>query len=192
MEPPFKKRKPSKETRAVHFTASLPDELLEKLESAGANIDRRGKELEGLPILITCRADDPASALYHTWCSEMDGDPHLTVFWGAARGVVPPLNQVGPILLEASSLVAHVSTLKMSDFGGQNAPLPPVPHPLQALPHMPIHYHHASIAAQVLVSYLQSPPATYPVINNLGSGTYICTLHSNWSNATVLQLVYKG
>lgn len=50
---------------------------------------------------------------------------------------------------------------------------------------------HATIAVSKMMEGIQNPPANYPVINALKSGSYICTLNQQWANAGVVINLFK-
>jgi hypothetical protein len=78
----------------------------------------------------------------------------------------------------------------MADFTGGNVPA--IPPPIAGFIALPIAVHHASVAGTYLITALQNPPPPYQAINNLGTGTYICTLLYAWSGVLVFIQVRKG
>lgn len=135
-----------------------------------------------------------AFSIYRDWVDTLDyADP--TVLSGFApsmdvinSGVVPDRALVGSLLLEAMSIMVHMSPLTVQAFA---TGLPAIPPPLRAVP-PGVQFHHAKVATVPLVEQLQSPPASYPALSSLGPGSYICHLYYQWTGAGVCVAVFKS
>ena len=76
----------------------------------------------------------------------------------------------------------------MQDFTNGNIPI--ITSPIIAPP-MVTNVRHANISVSKMIEGIQNPPANYPVINALKSGSYICTLNQQWGNAGVVINLFK-
>lgn len=76
----------------------------------------------------------------------------------------------------------------MQDFANGNVPVIAGP---VAAPPMLTNVQHATIAVSKMMEAIRDPPANYPNINGLKSGSYICTVNQQWANAGVLINLFK-
>jgi hypothetical protein len=113
--------------------------------------------------------------------------------WGPMGGVIPTDGQGIALLREANWMIHHCAALRMPNFAG-GAISSPISGPGAVMPPamLPIRVQHASVAGSYLINLLQNPPATYPAINLLGTGTYIRTVQYIWSKVVVVIQVTKG
>ena len=65
----------------------------------------------------------------------------------------------------------------MNDFVENE--FPPIGPPLGATPAI-VKVQHADVALTKVMQLIQNPPPNYPAINNLKSGSYICTVTQKW------------
>ena len=61
-----------------------------------------------------------------------------------------------------------------------------------AVPAGPLHIEHTSKAFSAAHEWIMNPPATYPAINSLAVGGYICTVHQMWTTGPVYLPLFKA
>jgi hypothetical protein len=163
--------------------------LLKKLEGRGATVKKvDGEDLHGAFNIYY--KSDAWEFLEECWRT-VDMDIWVsTSFFPKAdvkhTSLCPPDGLIYPILIEASSIVHHYSTLKIEDFVS-NA-IPCIGPPLQAAIGN-VKIDHANVTQLCnLIERIRNPPMDYPIINNLRSGSYICTLSLFW-RSTLFEVI---
>jgi hypothetical protein len=171
----------------------MPREVIEDAQRAGA----AAKKLPAEELWsLECVFGDEAYRVVNNWVAGLreDADPNVTVAFAPSVNILntalcPDLANVFNILREASSVVFHYAPLRRANFNGGQ--FPAIPGPLPG-PLVNIQVHHAAIALNALLSRIQNlSDPNYPVISNLPSGSYICTVLINWSNVGQSTAVFK-
>jgi hypothetical protein len=165
----------------------IPKAVVDRMKAAG--VDFTAAQYQGRDIL-KCGVGDDAARIYLEWIDTVSDDPDVFAIFAPTGGVVPPPAQGFPLTHEANSIISHASVYQMADFAGGN--IPAIPPPIAGFIPVPIAVHHASVAGTYLITALQNPPPPYQAINNLGTGTYICTLVYQCSGVAVFFQVTKG
>jgi hypothetical protein len=172
--------------------ATVPPSVIDQMKAAGADFQKMSApEWMGRDI-VTCTSGDDATKAYLDWMDGITDDPGVQAVWGPMDGVIPPDGQVGALLREANWMIHHCAALRMPNFAGGAIPAIGGPGAVMPPAMLPIRVQHASVAGSYLINLLQNPPATYPAINLLGTGTYICTVQYIWSEVVVVIQVTKG
>jgi hypothetical protein len=171
--------------------AEIPRELIKSLRSAGAMVE----ELDEGMLYSIHKIDygDKAWCIYRDWAIKVEDDPRIGAGFFPSAAILhsticPDLALVHLIQVEANSLIVHHSNLRRQDYADGNIPVIGAPIPA---PPMVTNVRHATIAVSKMMEAIQVPPVTYPVINGLKSGSYICTVNQQWANAGVLINLFK-
>jgi hypothetical protein len=159
--------------------SKIPEDLFPKLAATGAIVE----ELDGGSLYSVHNIDygDEAWSIYKDWAMTVEDDPRIGAGFFPSAAILnsticPSLTLVHPIQVEANSLIRQYSTLRMQDFANGNVPV--IAGPVAAFP-MLTNVQHATIAVSKMMEAIQAPPANYPIISGLKSGSYICTVINN-------------
>ena len=164
----------------------IPTKVRNNLRNLGAVVEKLvGENLYSITGIVY---GDEAWKVYEEWGKSIDGDPRVGAVYGPSEDIVDtalcPQDAIGiPLLRECNSIIYYYSSLRPNDFGGGDQ-FPEIGAPLRA-PRPFVKVHHATMALSKLMERLQQPPANYPVLASLRSGSYICTVVQGWSNAAV-------
>jgi hypothetical protein len=174
----------------------MPKSVLDAAERVGGELTKlHGEDYCALTVTF----GDEAYKVVNQWVATLEGDPMVNVV------VVPPLNILGTAICpplaswphihrEASSIAHHYAPLDAGAFSHvfPHHPVNPIPGPL-AGPVMNVSVHHARIALNALHARIQDPnDPNYPVISDLPSGSYICTVTTGWGNVNYTVAIYKN
>jgi hypothetical protein len=174
-------------------SVQLPKSLFEELKVLGVDVK---SDEAGLYVFSVKLGDDGWKRYYE--CVEQlsdDVDPAVSAIFAPPAAIqgtalLYPATQILPILIEANSIISHYAALRRNDFAGVNAPA--IPGPIAGfLGIPPTLVHHAAISLTMIHRAIQHPPASYPALNSLGAGSYICTLSVVWSNAATFIELFK-
>lgn len=170
----------------------LPKALIQRMVRAGAV--QEGVEGEDLCLIrIVDGIGSPSWLLYQEWVSGLgEVDPLVTAVFFPSNEImgtafVPNVALVGQLMIEANSIITHYAPLEIQDFA---AGAPIIPGPIAGV-QAPIPIHHAKVSVCGLIACIQDPPATYPTINGLGTGSYICDIMYQWTAAAIRVPVFK-
>ncbi len=185
------------ETKTMNLAISkskrtkLPKELLKNLASAGAVVEELDEG--SLYAISKIEFGDQAWHVYKDWAINVSDNPIIGAGFFPSASIInsticPSVGLAHQIQVEANSLIIAYSNLRMQDFANGNVPV--IAGPILAPP-MVTNVRHATIAVSKMMEGIQNPPANYPVINALKSGSYICTLNQQWANAGVVINLFK-
>ena len=165
-------------------SCEIPKEVLQSMEANGAKVEKVPGE--ALVSITEIQYGDAAWKIYEAWAENIDKDPRVFIGFFPSKAVrdstLSPSRAVGAeIVVEAISILSHYSRLMVADFH-DNVPI--IGPPLEDVP-MFIVVHHAKLALSSFMERIQNPPANYPVLSALKSGSYICTVDQQWANAGV-------
>lgn len=167
--------------------AKVPSSVIDEMKACGA--DFSAAQFMGRDI-IKCNSGDDAILVSLNWIDGITDDSDVQAIWAPTGGVIPPAAQIGGLLTEANWVIHHCSTLRMNGFAGGAVPV--IGGPGIGFVPLPIAVQHASVAGNYLINLLQNPPVAYPDINQLGIGTYICTVQYIWSELVVMIQLTKA
>jgi len=163
-------------------TVSLPQELLSAMVEAGGAVRQMGDEVFAF---IEVSAGSLAHQVYIDAMVTTVSDPGVQAIFAPPApfgGVVPQPALWGPLTLEANSIITAYQNLLAIAFAGNAVPPAAL---LMAPPALPIIYNTAQIACRKLIERIQTPGAVFPTINQLGVGTYICTVQHIHANCLI-------
>jgi hypothetical protein len=149
--------------------------LLKELKDRGAVVEKvDGEDLHGAFKIYY--KNDAWEFLEDFW-KTVDMDIWVSIIISSH---CPPDELIFPILKEASSIVYHYSTLKLEDF--MSNAIPCIGPPLGCAKGNIKMDHVNIIQLCSLIERIRNPPMDYPIINNLRSGSYICTVSLFWKS----------
>jgi hypothetical protein len=155
--------------------------LLKELEDRGALVDK--VDGEGLYGAFNIYYKSDAWEFLEEFWRTVDMDIWVSIIFYPKADVMstnlcPPDELIYPISIEASSILHHYSTLKLEDFMSSAIPCigPPL---LAAIGNIKMDRVNV-IQLCSLIERIRNPPKDYPIINNLRSGSYICTVSLFW------------
>ena len=166
-------------------SVAMPKKILNEMRNRGALVEKLvGENLYSVTEIVY---GDEAWKVYQDWGNTMDGDLRVGAVFAPSENIIHsvlcPNDALGiPIQRESNSIIYYYAPLRMQDF--RNQVLPEIGIPLVA-PRPLVNIKHATIALSKLMQRIQNPPANYPTLNSLCSGSYICTVVQQWSNAGV-------
>ena len=174
------------------MTTKQQERLFKNLKKSGATVEKvPGEKLWGV---FGIRYQNDAWKVLEEWENSMgDIDPWVSILFQPSQNIldtmiVPPDELGIPIQRETSSIVYYYSTLRMDNF--VNGAIPDIGAPLRA-PSANPRIHHATIALSKLMERIQNPPANYPTLLGLKSGSYVCTITQLWADMLVEIVLMK-
>ncbi|KAL7692524.1 hypothetical protein Plhal304r1_c006g0024301 [Plasmopara halstedii] len=174
--------------------AVLSKVIIDGMRQRGCEYAQYGSRREPLHG-ITMTLGDDAHLFYKSSCLSENGNndspPSLTdplihiVPPNPGDGVVPQPIDLGPIILEAQSILIAYQNLLTPAFA-IGLPPPMLPGPGGIFPSLGLFYHHSTIAAHAIGERISHPgPGVCPTINAQPNGTILCALHIGYANAMV-------
>lgn len=172
----------------------IPKNVIAAMIAAGA----KKEQLEGedLCVLRVESVDSEAWKLYEDWASSLgEVDPMVVAHYAPPLHLrrtllCPPRALVADILDEANSIINLFAPLVMEDLAEGIPALLAAFTPLPA-PVAPINIHHAKAAVIALQRAIRNPGPTFPVINGLHRGLYICQVEYTWSGVIVVVSIFR-
>ena len=174
-----------KEMSLKNKSTKIPKNVLHEMQDLGALVEKlEGEDLYSVTEIVY---GDEAWKVYEHWGNTIDGDPRVGAVFAPPENIINsvlcPDDALGiPIQREVNSIILHYAPLRIGDF--RNEDLPEIPGPVVA-PRPHVNVHHATITLSKLMQRIQNPPNNYPILYSLRSGSYICTVNQQWSNAGV-------
>jgi hypothetical protein len=171
----------------------MPLKVIEDAKRAGATVKKLpGEELWSLE----CVFGDEAFGAVNNWVSGLseNTDPNVFVLFAPPQNIqftaLCPALAIGlNIQIEAGSVAFHYAPFRRANFNG--GPFPAIPGPLQ-FPLGAIQILYPTIALHAFLSRIHNlNDPNYPVISNLRSGSYICTVFIQWSNVGQSTALFK-
>lgn len=172
----------------VKSSVSLDKQLIESLKNLGAKVKNQGTKKAPL-YTVEMDLHDPSHKRFIEYClpggiedaAALD-DPVVHLI-PPAVGVIPQMAQIGPILMEAGSIVIAYQHLLAAAF----PPLAAIPAigPPMFIPAVGVPFHHATIAAHAFVQRISNPGAVCPTINQQPAGTMLCVALYVYANAVI-------
>ncbi|KAE9236532.1 hypothetical protein PF005_g1019 [Phytophthora fragariae] len=172
----------------------IPKKVVAAMMSAGAKMEQ--SDGENLCVLRVGGVDTEAWNLYEDWaCSLGEVDPMVVAHYAPPlqlrRTLLSPPNAlVADILDEANSIINLFAPLVMDDLAAGIPALLANFAPLPA-PVAPINIHHAKAAVTAVQRAIRNPGPSFPVINGLLRGLYICQVEFTWNGVVVVVPIYR-
>jgi len=139
---------------------------------------------------------DEAWKVYEQWAETKQDEPAVQAVFSPNTATIekdlcPSDATFYPLILEVNSIIFHYGPLLFEHFLQAPASQPVIPGPLIVMPCDPVRFHHTKVALSGLMRRIQAPPASYPTLLGLRSGSYICHVQQIWGNAIVCIAVFK-
>lgn len=166
-------------------STKIPKKVLNEMQDRGALVEKlEGEDLYSVTEIVY---GDEAWKVYEDWGNTIDGDPRVGAVFAPPENILgtvlcPNVQLAFEIYQETNSIILHYAPKRIGDFRNEDSP--EIPGPVAA-PRPHVNVHHATIALSKLMQRIQNPPNNYPILDSLRSGSYICTVNQQWSNAGV-------
>jgi hypothetical protein len=162
----------------------IPNEILKKFKLTGAKIELLHP---GLYSITNVNIGDNTWEFYKNWIDMNEISNKIKIGAGFFPTIqirnsdkCPSLDLTYQIQTEANSLISHYSILRDPHFV--------IPGPIDSYKMLEtIPYKNIIKLAEII----QNPPINYPIIYNLKSKSYICTLNHQWNNVGILINLFK-
>lgn len=178
-------------------STAFPLDVIEQMKDAGAEYKKIvGEDL----VVIGVTLGDKAHDIYKKHClpneyedGDLLDDPLVNFTLPTPdMGVIPHIQDMGGIILEASAIINAYAPLLAPSFA-PNAPQPVVGPPLGGLPVGGVSYHHASVTAHAFVQRISDGTGPMsPTIARQPRGTILGHVSLIYSNAVVGIIVPKS
>jgi hypothetical protein len=172
-------------------STKIPKRVLNEMQVLGALV----KKLKGEDLYLVTEIvyGDEAWKVYEHWGNTIESNIIVGAMFAPPENIInsvlcPNVSLGFPIQKEANSIILHYASLRIEDF--QNEKLPKIPAPIAA-PKLHTNISHPTIALSKMMHRIQNPPKNYPILDSLHSGSYICTVNQQWSNAGVVIHLFK-